>query len=89
MPRSNGPSRSLPSERGKTEKSELKPEVKLEAKLQKEPRRSARARKEVQNLQIDPKKKSYEHVASATLHSALKMPSTIPNEVSGPKQVVT
>ena len=88
IPRSNGPSRSLPSERGKTEKAEPKPEVKLEAKLPEEPRRSSRARKEVQNLQIDPKKKSYAHVASTTLHSALKMPSTIQNEASGPKQVV-
>ena len=89
LPRSNAPSRSLPSERGKVEKPEPKSEVKLEAKLQEEPRRSGRVRTEVQNLQIDPKKKSYAHVASATLHSALKVPSTIQNEASGPKQVVT
>ena len=55
------PPRSLPSERGKMVKSEPK----VEAKLPEEPRRSTRDRKKTENLQIDPRKKTYALVASS------------------------
>ena len=83
-PRS-GPVKSLPSERGKVDK----PEPKIEAKLSSVPRRSGRTRQQTRIIQIDPLKKSYAHVVRGSdLLPAPKLPCTIPNEASGPIQVI-
>ena len=67
-PRFNLPPRSSPSERGKTDKSE----VKVEAELPAAPRRSTRDRKKTQNIQVDPRKKTYALVASSRPAACLK-----------------
>ena len=67
-PRQIDVSRSLPSERGKTRKSAPK----KEAKLQEEPRRSSRARKQTQIVHLDPKKQTYAFVARSRPASCLK-----------------
>mgnify|MGYP003337426999 CR=1 FL=1 len=60
-PRSFSP-RSSPSERGKTDGPVKKVEAELQSNM---PRRSGRTRSKTATLQVDPKRKSYAHIARA------------------------